>query len=50
MEQYKGAPRTRMEGRLRKKVGPYRIIFIKYPDRGTGEISAILLKSKGTYR
>ena len=38
------------KGRLRKKVGPYRIIFIKYPDRGTVEISAILLKSKGTYR
>ena len=38
------------KGRLRKKVGPYRIILIKYPDRGTVEISAILLKSKGTYR
>ena len=38
------------KGRLRKKVGPYRIIFIKCPDRGTVEISAILLKSKGTYR
>jgi mRNA-degrading endonuclease RelE of RelBE toxin-antitoxin system len=38
------------KGRLRKKVGPYRIIFRKYPDRGTLEISAILLRSKGTYR
>jgi hypothetical protein len=38
------------KGRLRKKVGPYRIIFIKYPDRGVVEISAILIKSKDTYR
>jgi mRNA-degrading endonuclease RelE of RelBE toxin-antitoxin system len=38
------------KGRLRKKVGPYRIIFMKYPDRGFVEISAILLRSKGTYR
>jgi len=38
------------KGRLRKKVGPYRIIFVKYPDRGVVQISAILLRSKGTYR
>ena len=38
------------KGRLRKKVGPYRIIFRKYPERGTLEISAILIKSKDMYR
>jgi len=38
------------KGRLRKKVGPYRIIFMKYPDCGVLEISAILLRSKSTYR
>jgi mRNA-degrading endonuclease RelE of RelBE toxin-antitoxin system len=38
------------KGRLRKKVGPYRIIFIKFPSRGVVEISAILIKSKDTYR
>ena len=38
------------KGRLRKKVGPYRIIFRKYPERGALEISAILIKSKDTYR
>jgi hypothetical protein len=38
------------KGRLRKRVGAYRIIFIKYPDRGVAEISAILTKSKDTYR
>jgi mRNA-degrading endonuclease RelE of RelBE toxin-antitoxin system len=38
------------KGRLRKKVGPYRIIFRKFPDRGVVEISAILIKSKDTYR
>ena len=37
------------KGRLRKRVGPYRIIFRKFPDRGVVEISAILVKSKGTY-
>src|ERR1035438_9880234 len=37
-------------GRLRKRVGPYRIIFRKHPDRGVVEISAILVKSKGAYR
>jgi mRNA-degrading endonuclease RelE of RelBE toxin-antitoxin system len=38
------------KGRLRKKVGPYRIIFRKYLERGVLEISAILIKSKDTYR
>jgi mRNA-degrading endonuclease RelE of RelBE toxin-antitoxin system len=38
------------KGRLRKTVGPYRIIFRKYPDLGVVEISAILIKSKDTYR
>jgi len=38
------------KGRLRKKVGAYRIIFRKYPERGVLEISAILIKSKDTYR
>jgi mRNA-degrading endonuclease RelE of RelBE toxin-antitoxin system len=38
------------KGRLRKRVGPYRIIFRKYPERGAVAISAILVKSKGTYR
>ena len=38
------------KGRLRKRVGAYRIIFIRYPDRGVAEISAILIKSKDTYR
>jgi mRNA-degrading endonuclease RelE of RelBE toxin-antitoxin system len=38
------------KGRFRKKVGAYRIIFRKFPDRGVVEISAILIKSKDTYR
>jgi mRNA-degrading endonuclease RelE of RelBE toxin-antitoxin system len=38
------------KGRLRKKVGQYRIIFRKYPERGVLEISAILIRSKDTYR
>jgi mRNA-degrading endonuclease RelE of RelBE toxin-antitoxin system len=38
------------KGRLRKRVGPYRIIFIKYPSRGVAEISAVLIKSKDTYK
>ena len=41
---------TEWKGRLRKKVGPYRIIFRKSPDREVVEISAILIKSKDTYR
>jgi hypothetical protein len=40
-----------VEGRLRKKVGPYRIIFfMKFRNRGAVEISAILIRSKDTYR
>jgi len=38
------------KGRLRKRVGDYRIILRKFPDRGIVEISAILIKSKDTYR
>jgi len=41
---------SQWKGRLRKRVGAYRIIFIKRPDRGVAEISAILIKSKDTYR
>ena len=41
---------TQWKGRFRKKVGAYRIIFRKFPDRGAVEISAILIKSKDTYR
>ena len=41
---------TDWKGRLRKTVGPYRIIFIKFPTRATVEISAILIKSKDTYK
>lgn len=38
------------KGRYRKRVGAYRIIFRKFPDRSLVEISAILIKSKDTYR
>ncbi len=38
------------KGRLRKRIGEYRIILRKFPDRGIVEISAILIKSKETYR
>jgi len=38
------------KGRFRKRVGPYRIIFRKFTARGVVEISAILVKSKDTYR
>ncbi len=38
------------KGRLRKRLGPYRIIFRKFPERAVVEISAILVKSKDTYR
>jgi mRNA-degrading endonuclease RelE of RelBE toxin-antitoxin system len=38
------------KGRFRKRVGPYRIIFRKFPDRGVVGISAILIRSKETYR
>jgi mRNA-degrading endonuclease RelE of RelBE toxin-antitoxin system len=38
------------KGRFRKRVGSYRIIFRKFADRGVVEISAILIRSKDTYR
>ena len=38
------------KGRFRKRVGPYRIIFRKHHNRARVEISAILIKSKDTYR
>ena len=38
------------KGRLRKKVGTYRIIFRKFPSLGVVEISAVLIKSKDTYK
>jgi mRNA-degrading endonuclease RelE of RelBE toxin-antitoxin system len=38
------------KGRFRKRVGGYRIIFRKVPERGSVEISAVLIKSKDTYR
>ena len=38
------------KGRLRKRVGAYRIILRKFPERGVVEISALLIKSKDTYR
>jgi mRNA-degrading endonuclease RelE of RelBE toxin-antitoxin system len=41
---------TAWKGRLRKKVGQYRIIFMKFPSRGVVEVSAILVRSKDTYR
>ena len=38
------------KGRFRKKVGKYRIVFRKHPDRGVVGISSILIRSKDTYR
>jgi mRNA-degrading endonuclease RelE of RelBE toxin-antitoxin system len=38
------------KGRFRKRVGGYRIIFRKFSERAAVEISAILIKSKDTYR
>jgi mRNA-degrading endonuclease RelE of RelBE toxin-antitoxin system len=38
------------KGRLRKRVGGYRIILRKFPSRGVVEISAILVRSKDTYK
>jgi mRNA-degrading endonuclease RelE of RelBE toxin-antitoxin system len=40
------------KGRLRKIVGPYRIIFrkVKVLDRAVVEISAILIRAKDSYR
>ena len=37
-------------GRYRKKVGSYRIIFTADPEKKTVGISAIVIRSKGTYR
>ena len=37
------------KGRYRKRVGNYRIILRKFPERAVAEISAILIKSKSTY-
>lgn len=37
-------------GRHGKTVGSYRIIFRKFPDRGVVEISAVLIRSKDTYK
>ena len=34
------------KGRYRKRVGPYRVIFRKWPERGIVEISAILRREK----
>lgn len=41
---------SQWKGRFRKRVGVYRIILRKRPDRGLVEISAILIKSKDTYK
>ena len=38
------------KGRFRKRVGAYRIIFSKSPERAVVEISTVLIKSKDTYR
>ena len=38
------------KGRFRKRVGPCRIVFQKFADHGVLEISAILTRSKDTYR
>ena len=34
------------KGRFRKRVGVYRIIFRKFPDRAVVEIAAILIRSE----
>lgn len=38
------------QGRYRKRVGRYRLIFIPYRDRQAVEISQILIRSEKTYR
>jgi mRNA-degrading endonuclease RelE of RelBE toxin-antitoxin system len=38
------------KGRLRKRVGAYRIILRKFPERGVVEISAVLMKTKDMYQ
>ena len=49
-DQLKALQGPEWKGRLRKRLGPYRIIFRKFPERAVVEISAILVKSKDTYR
>jgi mRNA-degrading endonuclease RelE of RelBE toxin-antitoxin system len=46
----KALKRSEWKGRYRKRVGAYRIIFRKCPERGVLEISAILIRSKDTYQ
>lgn len=41
---------SQWKGRYRKRVGNYRIILRKLPAFGVVEISALLIKSKDTYR
>jgi mRNA-degrading endonuclease RelE of RelBE toxin-antitoxin system len=38
------------KGRFRKKVGPYRVIFTKFTSAAAVLISAILIRSKDTYK
>ena len=40
----------RWQGRYRKRVGRYRLIFIPFHQQYIVEISAILLRTEGTYR
>lgn len=37
------------KGRFRKRVGAYRIIFRKFPDRGVAAISAVIIKSSAFF-
>jgi mRNA-degrading endonuclease RelE of RelBE toxin-antitoxin system len=41
---------SQWKGRFRKRVGAYRVVFRKFPDRSLLEVSAILIKSEDTYR
>src|SRR5205823_3607092 len=41
---------SQWEGRYRKKVGPYRIIFMADRKNRKVEVSTIVIRSKGTYR
>ena len=40
----------RWKGRFRKRIGRYRIILIPFHQQRVVEVSAILLRSEGTYR
>jgi mRNA-degrading endonuclease RelE of RelBE toxin-antitoxin system len=40
----------RWQGRYRKRVGRYRLIFLPFHQQRIVEISAILLRDEGTYR